>query len=391
MDLFQPCFDDTNALGPVATYRSKDLVVLGSNDYLGLARHPEVVGAARDAIGRFGPGCSGSRLLNGSLVLHRELERELADFFDREAALVFSSDFMTNTGIAEALGCPEWDVIFAERENHASLMGGTRLSRAGVRLFSGPDDLAEQLAERSEWPQALVVSDGVYSTTGRVADLRRVQDLRERYGFRLYLDDSHGIGVLGPRGQGTAPHLGVSESVDIVFGTFSNALASRGGFVVGDGALIDRLRRHTLSMVFSAALSPASAAAALAALCVMRKDPGLFDRLRSNVSCWREGVARAGFPTVPGQTSIVPLQIGSESQAFRMACELLELGVFATPVLHPAVPSGHALIRTTVGPAHTPEHLSLAIHALDEVRKRHGIHSRWDELPRPGLARAGGA
>jgi 7-keto-8-aminopelargonate synthetase-like enzyme len=281
MDIFSPCYtyrDSTvgkatgyypyfrvisSSDGPVVTVNGRRVVMLGSNNYLGLTHHPDVVKAAHDAIDRYGVGCTGSRFLNGNLDLHEQLEGELAEFTGRDEALVFSSGVLANIGTLGLLGGTEGAVIFLAAENHASLFDGARLSHGRIALFEDVDDLERKPAFRDTWPNALVVTDGVFSMTGRVADLRKIATLKRRFGSRLYLDDAHGFGVLGPQGRGTAASQGVEQDVDLLFATFSKSLASVGGFVAGDKTVIEYLRHNVRTLIFSAALPPASAAAAL--------------------------------------------------------------------------------------------------------------------------------
>jgi 8-amino-7-oxononanoate synthase len=390
MDIFEPCqaYHDADLVrgaglypffrtlsastGPSATVDGREVVMLGSNDYLGLTHHPEVVRAAHDAIDRYGTGCTGSRFLNGNLDLHQLLEAELAAFLGKPAALVFSSGFLANLGVVSELGHGPETVIFSATENHASLLDGARLARSRrLRVFDDTADLERQLAAREEWPNALVLVDGVFSMTGRVADLRALAALRRRYRFRLYVDDAHGLGVLGPEGRGTAAEQGVTDEVDLLFGTFSKALASLGGYVAGERAVIEYLRHKVRTLIFSAGLPPSASAAALAALRVMRRDPELRERLWRNVACFRDGVTRLGYHTFGGTTPIVPLFVGSETLAFRVCRQAQEMGLFVAPAIAPAVPPGHALIRTSVTPVHTREHLDTALRVLAILIERH--------------------
>ena len=392
MDLFQTCYDyqipdlmrATGAYpfflplegseGPVVTYQDKEVVMMGSNNYLGLTHHPKVREAAKAAIDQYGTGCTGSRFLNGNLDLHDKLEHELAAFFGYDEALVFASGFLANVGVIAALGSIPGMVIFSERENHASLIDGTRLARGEVRLFKDLNDLEAQLASDADWSHALVVCDAVFSMTGRVMDLQRLAALKRRFKFKLYVDDAHGIGVLGPDGRGAVFEQDVRADVDLLFGTFSKSLASLGGFVCGERGVIDWLRHKTRSLIFTAGLPPASVAAALAALGVMRDEAGeLRAKVWANARYWREGLESIGYYTMVSTTPIVPAMIGSESLAFRIARELLELGVFAIPVPFPVVPKGQSLIRTSVMPTHTRAHLDHALDAFAQVKKRYVI------------------
>jgi len=392
MDLFQTCYDFTVPLfaraagiypffvplegseGPVVTYQDKEVVMMGSNNYLGLTHHPKVREAAKLAIDQYGTGCTGSRFLNGNLDLHDKLEHELATFFGYDAALVFASGFLANVGVIAALGSIPGTVIFSERENHASLIDGTRLARGEVKLFTDLADLDRQLSSQADWSHALVVCDAVFSMTGRVIDLRRLAELKRQYKFKLYVDDAHGIGVLGPDGRGAVFEQDVRADVDLLFGTFSKSLASLGGFVCGEKRVIDWLRHKARSLIFTAGLPPASVAAALAALTVMREESSeLRAKVWANARYWREGLDAIGYYTMGSTTPIVPAMIGSESLAFRIARDLLDLGVFAIPVPFPVVPVGQSLIRTSVMPTHTRAHLDLALDAFAQVKKRYDI------------------
>jgi 8-amino-7-oxononanoate synthase len=361
--------------GPVVEVDGRRVIMLGSNNYLGLTHHPEVIKAAHDAIDRYGTGCTGSRFLNGNLDLHETLEAELAAFLGKPAVLVFSAGFLANVGVIGSLGSATGTVIFMATENHASLLDGARMANSRrMRVFQDVADLERQLGEEHKvWSHALVVTDGVFSMTGRVADLKGLTRLRKKFGFRLYVDDAHGLGVLGSQGRGAAEAVGVNDEVDVLFGTFSKSFASQGGFVAGDTQVIEYLRHKARTFMFSAGLAPASAAAALAALRVMQQDKSLFERLWENVEFFRNGVEQIGFHTMGTTTPIVPLFTGSEKQAFRMCQEALELGLFATPAVYPAVPPGHALIRTSVTPSHTRKHLEMALDILETLAKRHPI------------------
>jgi 8-amino-7-oxononanoate synthase len=400
MDVFEPCYsfhdaDDIKAAGmypyfrvlsssdgPMVDVDGKSVVMLGSNNYLGLTHHPDVLRAAHEALDRYGTGCTGSRFLNGNLDLHETLEAELATFTGMESALVFSSGFLANVGTIGCLASHPGTVVFSERENHASLIDGMRLAHIRARTFEGAADLERQLSSQDAWPHALVVTDAVFSMTGRVQELAAIAKLKKKYGFRLYVDDAHGFGVLGPSGRGTVAAQGVLADVDLLFATFSKSLASLGGFVAGEAKVIDYLRHKARTLMFSAALPPAQAAAALAALRVMQADPSLFERLWRNLTFYREGLERLGYFTMGSTTPIQPLFVGSESLAFRLCREALHLGVFTTPVVFPAVPLGQALIRTSVNPAHTREHLQTALDVFAQLAEKYPI-PRVDPLQLP--------
>lgn len=391
MDIFSPCYNYfesklgkatgfypyfrviSSSDGPVVTVEGRQVLMLGSNNYLGLTHHPEVVQAAKDAIDRYGSACTGSRFLNGNLDLHEQLEAELAAFTGREEALVFSSGVLANIGTLGLVGGSPGAVVFLASEDHASLFDGARLSHGRIAIFDDLDDLERKLSLRESWSNAVVAIDGVFSMTGRVFDLQRLVALKRRYGFRIYLDDAHGFGVLGTQGRGTAESQGVTGDIDLMFATFSKALASVGGFVAGDKAVIEYLRHNVRTLIFSAALPPASTASALAALHVMQKDPGLFERMWENVAFFKGGVEALGYHTLGTKTPIVPLWIGSEARAFQFCREAFELGLFTTPAMYPAVPKGHAIIRTSVTPSHSRAHLQQALDILETLIKRHPL------------------
>ncbi|MBR2978833.1 MAG: pyridoxal phosphate-dependent aminotransferase family protein [Myxococcaceae bacterium] len=369
--------------GPTVSVDGQRKIMMGSNNYLGLTHHPEVLRAAHEAIDRYGTSCTGSRLLNGNLDLHETLEGELARHVGKPSALVFASGFLANLGAVSQLCASQDCAVFSARDNHASLIEGTRAGKGRVVIYDGLDDLERRLSEHPRWENALVVTDAVFSMTGRVADLRRLTHLRRRFGFRAYIDDAHGIGVLGKHGAGSAAAAGVSGDIDLIFGTFSKALASMGGFVAGESAVIDYLRHKARTLIFSAALTPSATAAALAALRVMQSDQTLFDRLWDNVAFFKRGIEDIGFFTMGSTTPIIPLFIGSESLAFRACKQALDDGVFTTPVVYPAVPLGQALIRTSIMPTHQKPHLEQALDVFDKIARQLPIPKgvRADSLP----------
>jgi 7-keto-8-aminopelargonate synthetase-like enzyme len=331
----------------VVTVDGKTVVMLRLQQLLGLTHHPKVLAAAHEAIDRFGTGCTGSRFLNGNLQLHETLERELAEFTGREAALVFSSVFLANFASSARWGSIDGAVVFSQADNHASLIDGTRICRGDVRIFHGPEDLERQLSEKERWPEALVVTDAVFSMTGRVMDLRRIADLRRRFGFRLYVDDAHGFGVLGRQGRGTIDAQGVAPEVDLLFATFSKSLASLGGFVAGERPVIEYLRhrahddlRRRLPPSSAAPRSPRCASCARRLASSAARERGLLPRRGELL----------GYHTLGSTTPIVPLFVGPES-GLPQCREALELGVFA-PRIYPAV----RWARRSSAPRHARPH-----------------------------------
>lgn len=394
MDLFQKCHNFTRAkevqaLGfypyfvPIASTRGTEveidgrrLVMIGSNNYLGLTHHPHVVEAARKAVDRFGSSCSGSRFLNGTLELHEELEARLARFLGREAALCFSTGFQTNLGTISAL-CTKGDVVFCDRDDHASIIDGCRLSSAEIRRFRHNDveDLERKLqrAAADGSRGKLIIVDGAYSMLGDLADLVPMTRVAARYGARLLVDEAHSVGVLGPHGRGAAEHLGVEDGVDLVVGTFSKSFASLGGFVAGPEAVIHYVKHHARALIFSASITPSATAAALAALDVIEREPELRVRVMRNADRVRSELQRMGYVVGATETPIVPVVVGDQERLFRFWKALFEAGVFTNPVTGPAVPPGMDLIRTSYMATHTDEQIDRVLDIFERVGKRMGL------------------
>ena len=354
------------------TIEGRRVIMIGSNNYLGLTHHPHVKEAAIHAIERYGTGCTGSRFLNGTLELHHQLEQELARFFKKEACLVFTTGFQTNLGVISSLGAKN-DVILCDRENHASIIDGCRLSFADTRKFKHNDmeDLERhlQLATEDEHTGVLVIVDGVFSMMGDLANLPEITRLCKRYGARLLVDDAHGVGVMGGHGRGTAEHFGVENDVDMVLGTFSKSFASIGGYVAGPEKVIDYIKHHGRSMIFSAAVPPASAAAALAALEVMEREPERRRVLWENAETMRRAYRDLGLDTGISETPVIPIIIGERLAAFQFWKNLFDRGVFTNPITSPAVPPGMDLIRTSYMASHTPEQMERVAEVVAEVAR----------------------
>ncbi len=344
-------------------HQNLDLVMMGSNNYLGLTHDARVMNAAIDAIKSWGTGCTGSRFLNGNLALHEELEQELANFYGTEDALVFASGFMANQGAISAL-VGEDDHIFSDAENHACIIEGCKLTRSQVHVYRHLDmaHLEELLASVPADAGKLILTDGVFSMTGKIVPYDQIHALAKKYNARTYLDEAHALGVIGPQGKGTAAHFGLP--VDVIMGTFSKSLASQGGFVCASKDVIDWMRHKARTFMFSAALAPASAAAALEALRIMKADASVVQRCQANAAYLKKAFDEIGFNTMGTQTSVVPVFIGDDETALFMCQQLLKMGVFTTPVVYPAVPRGHAIIRCSVMATHTPEHLDIAVKAF---------------------------
>jgi 8-amino-7-oxononanoate synthase len=360
-------FGDRDGCGPGEIRMGKRKVLMfGSNDYLDLITHPKVKESAALAIKKYGSGCSGSRLLNGTLDLHVKVEAELASFVHKEAALIFGTGFQANYATLSAL-TEKGDVMICDHNLHASLVEGALRSPARTMRFRHNDmDHFERCLENCPpEDKILVVSEGVFSMEGDIADLRGIMKLAKPYGARVYVDEAHGIGVLGPTGAGAAEHLGVLDDVDIVMGTFSKSLASVGGFIAGERAVVDYLKHTARPFVFSASLAPASVAAVDAALQIMRKEPERRLRLLRVAQMLRDELRTRGFNVLPGETAIVPVVIQNELDLCRLCKALLEEGIYINPVLRPA--AAQNLLRISCTSAHTEAHVDRLVRTLERV------------------------
>jgi 8-amino-7-oxononanoate synthase len=392
VDLFRKCRDfkdveQVKALGLYAYFREissqqdpevvmqgRRVVMLGSNNYLGLTSHPLVKERAAAAAMKYGSGCAGSRFLNGTLDIHVELEEKLAAFVRKEAALVFSTGFQTNLGVISTVA-GKGDMIYIDKANHASIIDGCRLSFARVRKFNhlDLDDLERLLKEDGEAPGKLVVVDGVFSMEGDIFPVDRLVGLAGRYGARVMVDDAHGLGVLGESGRGTAIHFGVNDRVDLVMGTFSKSLASVGGFIAGPAEVVNWIKHTSRPLIFSAAPPPASVAAVIAALEIIEREPERLERLWANTRILMDGLRGMGFDLGDTATPIIPVIVGDDMLAFKMVLRLQELGVFANPVVSPATPPGRALIRNSLMATHEASHLERALEAFRAAGKEFGL------------------
>lgn len=358
----------------VTTADGRRLVMLGSNNYLGLTNHPAVKEAAAEALARYGTGCAGSRLLNGSLDLHEELEARLAAFMHREAAVTFSTGFQVNLGTLSCL-LGRHDVAILDALDHACILDGCRLGFGKLYKFRHNDmaSLEAKLAAVPEDRGRLIVVDGVYSMEGDLAPLPEIVALKRRFGARLMVDDAHGLGVLGASGRGTAEHFGVEDDVDLVMGTFSKSLAAIGGFVAGDATVIDYVRHTARSAVFSAALPPASAAAALAALAIVEREPERRKQLWEATAYMKRELAGLGFDTGDSESPVIPIIVGDDMRALRMVRRLHEEGVFVNCVISPGVPEDRAMVRTSYMATHQRSHLDRALDAMARVGRELGV------------------
>lgn len=391
MDIFQKCAKFTtakevmaagvylyfrrieSAQDPEVIVGGRKMVMIGSNNYLGLTNHPKVKEAAIEAIKKYGTGCAGSRFLNGTLDIHEDLEVKLARFMNKESALVFSTGFQTNLGAISALVGKD-DVVIIDKMDHASIIDGCRLSFGKSKKYRHNDmeDLERILKQNGEIGKLIVV-DGVFSMEGDIANLPEIVNLAERYKAGVMVDDAHGIGVLGENGRGTAEHFDLEDRVDIIMGTYSKSLASIGGFIAASEEVIHYIKHISRPLIFSASPPPASVAAVSAAIDIIMAEPERRSRLWENTRKMKEGFRNLGFDTGPSETPIIPVMVGEDQKAFQMGRGLHEEGVFANVAVSPAVPNGKALIRTSFMATHTEEHLERVLEAFKRVGKRLGV------------------
>ncbi|HQJ12099.1 MAG TPA: aminotransferase class I/II-fold pyridoxal phosphate-dependent enzyme, partial [Anaerolineae bacterium] len=363
----------TNNEGTESVIGGRHLIMIGSNNYLGLTMHPKVRQAAIAALETFGPSCSGSRFLNGTLELHLELERRLARFVGKEAALVFSTGYQTNLGTISALIGRD-DVVITDKDDHASILDGCKLSYGKNQRFLHNDmeSLERALATVPDSAGRLVVVDGVFSMGGDIAPLPKIVALCKKYGARLMVDDAHSLGVLGG-GKGTAAHFGLTDDVDLIMGTFSKSFASLGGFIAGNADVIDYIQHTARSLIFSASIPPANAAAALAALEVMEEEPERIARLNEIGAHMRRRYRELGFDIGNTETPIIPILIREQTKTLQAWKALFEAGVYTNPVLEPAVPPQMTLLRTSYIATHTDEQLERVLQTMETVGRQLGL------------------
>lgn len=367
-DLYAYCPVFESAQEPVIKHRGRDVIMLGTNSYLGLATHPLVKDAACRAIEKYGSGCSGSPMLNGTLDIHNKLEYELARFIGKEDALVFSTGYQTNVGTVSALVNRD-DILIMDERNHASLVDGAILSRATLVRYRHNDikSLELMLQKYADKPK-LVVTDSLFSMEGTTVNLPEIVRLVKQYGARLMLDESHAIGVIGPSGRGVAELFGLTCDVDIIMGTFSKSFASIGGFVAGDHKILDTLKHTARSHIFSASLPPASVAAVLAAIRIIEEEPGRRLNLIKNAKFLAEGLKDLGYRTSFHGSAIIPVYCGNELLALAAFHKLFEEGVFVNPVTSPAVPKNQEMLRVSVMATHDESMILRALEVFKRVR-----------------------
>lgn len=392
MDLFEKCFkftrvDEAQAMGiypyftPIQEVKGnkvrvdgREMIMIGSNNYLGLIDHPKVMKAAQDAVEKYGVATCGSRFLNGTLDIHVELERRLAKFMRKKAALVFSTGFQTNQGIISTI-IREGEAVITDKMVHASIIDAARLSRGETYRFKHNDieDLENILASLDVNQGKMIVVDGVFSMEGDLTNLPAVVKLAKKYKAKLMVDDAHGIGVMGKNGRGTCEHFDVEDEVDLIMGTFSKSFASLGGFVAGEAKVISYIKHFARSLIFSASITPASVATALATLEIIETEPERREKLWEITKNMKSGFQAMGYNTGPTETPIIPLIIGQDELTFMLWRLLREDGIFANPVIYPAVPKEQSLIRTSYSASHTQEELDRVLGSIKKCGKQLGI------------------
>lgn len=358
----------------VVKINGKDILMFGSNSYLGLTIHPKLKEASKAAIDKYGSGCAGSRFLNGTLDIHLQLEKELAEFVGKEDALVFSTGFQVNLGVISSLP-GRHDYIIIDDLDHACIIDGSRLSFAKVLKYRHNDmaSLEKVLSKCEPDKIKLIAVDGVFSMEGDLAKLPEIVTLAKKYKANIFVDDAHGLGVVGRNGRGTADHFGLTDDVDLIMGTFSKSLASIGGFVASDKATINYLKHNARSLIFSASIAPANAASVLAALEIMRDEPERLEKLWDNTRFAMKLLNEYGFDTGHTETPIIPIMIRDDFKTFQLTKELLDQGVFVNPVVSPAVPSTSSLIRYSLMATHSHDQIQESIEKIYSIAKNIGV------------------
>lgn len=372
--------------GPVVQIEGKKVIMAGSNNYLGLTTHPKVKEAAIEAVRKYGTGCSGSRYLTGTLDLHITLEQRLAKFMGKEDCLVFSTGFQTPQGIIPTL-LGKGEFLISDKDNHASIVAGA-LVAAGQASYSPDSDHSIQRYKHNDMihletvlsklpldAPKLIVTDGVFSTSGEIVDLPNLIRAAKKYNAKVLIDDAHAVGVIGKGGRGTASHFGLEKETDMTFGTFSKTFASLGGFVVGERSVINYLKHHAPALIFSASPTPASVAAVLAALDVLEKEPERVDRLMSNARKMRSGLKAMGYRIGEHDSAVVPVIIGDTEKVLMMWKMLFEEGVFVNAFIRPGVPPGMEMLRTSYMATHEDKHLNKILDVFQKVGKKFGVIS----------------
>ncbi len=394
MSLFEKCFEYTRAdevkkaglypyfraieenEGPVVRIGGKEVIMAGSNNYLGLTADPRVKEAAKQAIDKYGTGCSGSRYLTGTLDLHIELEERLAKFLGFESVLLFSTGYQTALGVISTL-VQKGEYVISDKENHACIINGCMMAKGGFAEFkrykhADIEDLEKQLQSIPEQQGKLIVSDGVFSVSGELMKLPEIIKIAKKYNANVMVDDAHSVGVIGPGGRGTAAYYNLTNETDLVIGTFSKTFASLGGFVAGKERVINYIKHHSPALIFSASPTPSSCAATLAALNILESEPHLVDNLRDNSDYMRAGFKKIGFNVLDSETAIVPVIVGEPDKAFMMWKQLFDNGVFVNAFIPPGVPPHMSMMRTSYMATHEKHHLDQILNVFEKVGKELG-------------------
>ncbi len=395
MDLFNKCFDfkradEVKALGvypyfraieenegPVVQIEGRKIIMAGSNNYLGLTGHPKVVEAAIKAVEKYGTGCSGSRYLTGTLDLHEELEIKLAKFFNAESVLLFSTGYQTAQGVIPTL-VQRNEYVISDKDNHACIVAGNLMAKGATANMAryrhnDMDDLQRVIEKIPVDVPKLIVSDGVFSTGGEIVELPRLNKIAKENNARIMIDDAHSVGVIGKGGRGTASEFGLEKEIDLTMGTFSKTFASLGGFVAGPERVINYIKHFSPALIFSASPTPASVAAALAALEILENEPERVQQLIDNANYMRNGLKSKGFNIIEGRTGIVPVIVGNDEIAFKMWRILYDDGVFVNVFISPGVPEGRQMMRTSYMATHKKEHLDQIINIFENAGKQVGL------------------
>mgnify|MGYP005836730815 FL=1 len=395
MDLFEKCFsfvraDEVKAMGlypyfraieenegPEVKIEGRKFIMAGSNNYLGLTADPRVKEASINAIKKYGTGCSGSRYLTGTVDLHIELEHRIAEFLGFESVLLFSTGYQTAIGVISTLAT-KGDFIILDKENHACIVNGAMMAKGSFAEFvrykhNDMDDLEKTLSRIPESAGKFIVTDGVFSVTGEIVDLPNLIKVAKKYGARVLVDDAHAVGVIGKGGRGTPSHYGLEAETDLVMGTFSKTFSSLGGFVAGPERVTNYLKHHSPAIIFSASPTPASCAAALVSLEILKEEPWRVDKLISNSNKMRKGFKELGFTIVEHETAIVPVIVGDVDKAFLLWRKLFDLGIFVNAFIPPGVPPNMSMMRTSYMATHEDIHLEQILDAFKIAGKELGL------------------
>lgn len=358
----------------VVTCDGKEMLMMGSNSYLGLTNHPRIIEAAKKATDKYGTGCAGSRFLNGTLDIHLELEAKLAKLVGKEGALAFAAGYMANLGAISAM-VDKGEFIVTDKFDHASIIDGCTLSPGKMLRYNhnNMEHLETVLKNKVCGKNALIVVDGIFSMEGDIANVPEICRLAKKYGASVMVDEAHSLGVLGARGEGAAGAAGCTNEVELIMGTFSKSLASIGGFIAGSKDVIHYLKHHARSLIFSASLPPASAASVLEAMKIMEEEPERMKQLWDNTHFMAEGFKSMGYDIGKSNTPVIPLHVGDMMNAFKMWKQLDDEGVFINPVVPPAVPPNDTLIRTSFMATHTRAQLTEALEKFEKVGKNVGV------------------